>query len=742
MIGQTISHYKILEKLGGGGMGVVYKAQDLKLDRHVALKFLPPDLIRDPEAKARFVQEAKAASALQHNNICTIHDIDQTLDEQLYIVMDCYEGEPLKKKIGRGPMKVEDAIDIATQTASGLAKAHEKGIIHRDIKPANIIITNDGVVKILDFGLAKLAGQSRVTRTGSMVGTAAYMSPEQAQGLEIDHRTDIWSLGVVLYEMLTGKLPFRGEHEAALLYLIVHEEPLALSGSRMDIPRNLAFIISKTLRKDPRQRYETAREFVSELKVALTHGIQLPTQEMAIIVLPFENLSRDPDQEYFSDGLTEEVISDLSAVRSLRVISRSSAMTFKGTKKKIPEIAREVKVQYVLEGSVRKAGNSLRITAQLIEAESDAHIWAEKYSGTLDDVFEIQEKVSRSIVDALKLKLTPEEKQKIAEHPVGNVTAYDCYLKAHREILGFSEASLDRAVQYLHDSLEIIGDNALIYSTMAYVYWQYVNIGIKQEEYIARAEEYVNKALSLDPASPQAHTVLGAILITFRGRQRDGVRHLKIALAANPDDPMPLLQLAVAYLQIIGKLTLAVPLVQRMLRVDPLNSIGHLCEASLVLFRGKYGLALESSRRALQIDPENPVSQFFYSWTLAYDNRIEEALSTIDHMQKGSPDVSAKLGLLLKYGLLKDREKSLQVITPDFQKTCRRHPGWSHYVGVMLSLADARKEALDWLENAVSQGFTNYPALKLDTFLANVRGEERFKKLMKRVKKEWEEFQE
>jgi serine/threonine protein kinase len=465
MIGQAISHYKILEKLGGGGMGVVYKTEDTKLKRTVALKFLPPELTRDPEAKARFIHEAQAASALDHPNICDIHEIGETEDGQMFIAMACYEGDTLKMRIEKGRLGIEEAIEITTQVAQGLQKAHEKGIVHRDIKPANIIITNDGVSKILDFGLAKLAGQAKLTKTGSTVGAAAYMSPEQAQ--DVDHRTDIWSLGVVMYEMLTGKLPFRGEHEAALLYSIVHEEPLAISGFRTDIPGNLASVIFKTLQKDPRQRYQAARELVSDLKAVMAPGIQLPKQEKSIVVLPFENLSPDPDQEYFSDGLTEEVISDLSAVRSLRVISRSSAMTFKGTKKKIPEIARDVNVQYVLEGSVRKAGNSLRITAQLIDAQNDTHLLAEKYSGTLDDVFDIQEKVSHAIVNALKLKLAPEEERKMAERPIGDLRAYECYLRAMHEIWHWRGETLTHALQYLQEALEMVGDNVLLYAGMA-----------------------------------------------------------------------------------------------------------------------------------------------------------------------------------------------------------------------------------------------------------------------------------
>jgi len=743
MIGQTVSHYKVLEKLGEGGMGVVYKAEDTKLRRTVALKFLPADLTRDPEAKTRFINEAQAASALQDDHICTIHDIDETDDGRMFICMDFYEGETLKKKIERGPLSIGGALDLAIQIARGLAKAHEAGMVHRDIKPANVIITNDGVAKILDFGLAKLAGQAKLTKTGSTVGTAAYMSPEQARGLDVDHRTDTWSLGVVLYEMLTGKLPFRGEHEAALLYSIVHEEPLAISGFRTDIPLNLASVISKTLQKDPRQRYQTARELVSDLKAAMAAGIQLPKQEKSIVVLPFENLSPDPDQEYFSDGLTEEVISDLSAVRSLRVISRSSAMTFKGTKKKIPEIAREVNVQYVLEGSVRKAGNSLRITAQLIDAESDAHIWADKYSGTLDDVFEIQEKVSRSIVDSLKLKLTAEECRKIAERPIENVEAYECYLRAVHQIYRFSEDALEIALQYLQNAINVIGDNALLHSAMAFAFWQYVNMGVKQEDYIAKAQESVRKALACDPDFPQAHAMLGFICQVFEGNQRESIRHFKRALESNPDEYLALKGLALSLTEYMGKISEAVPLVERLIQVDPLDPSNYLIQGRLYFYGGEYESAVRSFYRGYQLDPRNVSLMQMYSWSLAYEKRIDEALSIIEQTVKVSPESAfTRCSLLLKYALLNDKDKAHEQITPELRKTCNRDAAFSHVLGVMLARIDERNDALDWIENAVNRGFINYPLLsEKDPWLANLRGEERFKKLMERVKKEWEEFE-
>jgi len=754
MIGKTISHYRVIEKLGEGGMGIVYKAQDTKLERHVALKFLPSDLTRDPQAKERFTHEARAASSLDHSNICVVYEIGETEDGQIFIATAFYEGETLKKKIERGPLKVDDALDIAIHVAQGLGRAHEAGIVHRDIKPANIMITNRGDVKIVDFGLAKLAGQAKLTVIGSTVGTVAYMSPEQVQGEEVDHRTDIWSLGVVLYEMLTGRLPFKGEHEAALLYSIVHEDPRALSSLRPGIPGPVLSAISRALQKDRGLRYQTAEELISDLKKVTVHGtasgmapgtalgVELSRQEKSIVVLPFENLSPDPDQEYFSDGLTEEVISDLSKVHALRVISRSSAMTFKGTKKKVPEIARELDVQYVLEGSVRKAGNSLRITAQLIDAAADDHLWAEKYSGILDDVFAIQEKVSRSIVDALKLKLTPEESQRIAERPIDNAAAYQCYLRANAEILRFSESSLGAARLHLQKGLDILGDNALLYSAMALVYWQYVNIGVAQEDHIAKAEEYAQKALALDPDSPQAHDVIGMINGAFYGNVREGIRQLKMALAVNPNDSNALMFLPSCYVISVGKPAAAIPLVQRFKQVNPLDPLNYWLQGALYFYDANYELALEQIRQWYQADPEGPITQFFYAWTLTYNKQLDEAFSIIDQGAKVTPDnACTKFGLLLKYGLLNDREKALREITPDFQKTCRRDHQWSYFVAIMLALNDAREESLDWLANAVNRGFINYPELERNPYFDNIRGEERFKRLLERVKYEWEHFE-
>ncbi|OVE79855.1 hypothetical protein BVY01_01430, partial [bacterium I07] len=435
-------------------MGEVYLAEDTKLDRNVALKFLPSHMTKDKNAVERFKREAKAAAALNHPNIVTIYEIGEH-EGQTYIAMEHVDGQSLRVEIEKGPMEVEKVVNVVTQVCEGLSEAHYADIVHRDIKPENILIDNKGRVRILDFGLARMKGVSKLTKESSTLGTVKYMSPEQLRGEELDHRTDIWSLGVVMYEMLTGDVPFKGEYEQSVVYGILNEDILKSKLSEAEIPHSFELIITKILQKEPLKRYQNVSLILKELKHASTVKVKEDKHQKSIIVLPIENMSSDPEQEYFSDGLTEEIITDLSHIHDLLVISRSSAMTFKDTKKKIKEIAREVNVQYVLEGSVRKAGNNLRITAQLIDASSDSHLWAEKYNGTLDDIFYIQEKVSRSIVDALKIKLSEGEKHIIAERPFKDVKAYECYLKARHEIDSFTEDGINRAIQYIESALSI-----------------------------------------------------------------------------------------------------------------------------------------------------------------------------------------------------------------------------------------------------------------------------------------------
>jgi len=736
LLGKTIvSRYKIIDKLGEGGMGVVYKVEDTRLDRSVALKFLPPDLTSNEEAKKRFIQEAKAAAALNHPHICTIYEIDEA-DEQTFISMEYIKGQSLKDKLESSPLTIDEAKDIALQVAAGLEKAHKKGIVHRDIKPANIMINDEGQAKITDFGLAKLSWGVDLTKTSTIMGTVAYMSPEQAKGEEVDHRTDIWSLGAMLYEMLTGERPFEKDREQALIYAILNDNPTPLSLIRSDIPTYIEQVIEKALAKKASERYLDIQELIQDLKLSLS----FPKAEKSIVVLPFDNMSPDPEQEYFCDGMTEEIISDLSKVQALKVISRSSAMTFKGTKKKINTIAQEVKVQYVLEGSVRKAGNSLRITAQLIEAANDIHLWAEKYSGTMDDVFDIQERVSRSIVEALKLKLSPEENRRMSERHIENVPAYELYLKAYAEILTFNEKAIDRAIRYLKNALNIIGENALLHSGLAFAHLNLVNIGAKQEEYLVKAEEHIKKALAIDPEFPKAHVFLGVLY--FLGEPFKAAHHLKKALEINPNDSFALATLAQIYL-FAGKISAAESLCERALQIDPLDFPANVGPGSIHFYSGQYDKALKAWRRPYELYPENPFSRWFYALILTYNDKNDEAFSIIDKSAQIDPDsVLTKLGLMLMYGLQGEKDKAFQEMTSDFKKTCQRDCSYSHHLAGVFALLDEKEEALNWLESAVNGGLINYPLLnEQDPFLENIRSEPRFKKLMERVKHEWENIE-
>lgn len=781
MIGKIISHYKILEKLGEGGMGVVYKARDIKLERIVALKFLPPNLSNQEAEKKRFIHEAKAASALDHNNICTIYEIDETIDGQLFIAMSYLEGKILREKIDAAPIKVDEAIGIAIQTAEGLKLAHEKGIVHRDIKPANLMITTSGTVKIMDFGLAKLEGKTKLTQMGTTLGTFSYMSPEQSLGEEVDRRTDIWSLGVVLYEMMTGQLPFKGDYEQAVIYSIINGQPEPLTSLRSGIPMELERITNKLLTKNRDERYQSMTDVLVDLQTLKKKSLTGETTSISkditkrkrklpikwiitcavlaivtlsflfifkwrsstppirsIAVLPFIDMSPQKDQEYFCDGMTEELITRLGNIRELKVPARTSVFTFKGHAESISDIGQKLNVETVLEGSIRKANNKIRITAQLINIADGYHLWSETYDQDLKEVFAIQDEISSAIVEALKLKLTSIEKQKISERPMDNIAAYEFYLKATQDINRFTEDGLNRALQNLQKGIEISGDDPLLYSGMALVYWQYVNIGVKQEEYIMKAENCIKKTLQLDPHSPQAYVVLGTIEKDFRGNPQEAIRDYKKALAENPNEIDAMRKLSYLYI-LEGKSFAALPLLEKCKRIDPLNVVDNFYQGLYNLYSCKYDMALEPIHKKYLADTEDASAQFFYSLTLAYNNDLQKAFSIIEHSAKKSPDnVISKLGLMLKYGLMKNKNKVLQEMTPEFQNTCRRDPEWSYIVTLMLSISGIKKDALDWLDNAVSRGFFNYPLLQKDPFLDNIRSEDRFKKLLEQVKYEWE----
>jgi serine/threonine-protein kinase len=565
MIGQTISHYKILEKLGSGGMGVVYTAEDTRLKRTVALKFLPPELTRDREARKRFVKEAQAASALEHSNICTIYEIDETKDGQMFIAMACYQGETVKEKIAKGPLDLEETVDIARQAAQGLVKAHGRGIVHRDIKPANIFVTQDNEVKIVDFGLAKLAGKTRLTKADTTLGTIGYMSPEQTRGEDVDHRSDIWALGVVLYEMVTGGLPFKGDHEQAIVYSIMNEDPEPLTSRRTGVPLELEAIVSKCLAKSPADRYQHADELIVDLNrqsksmqipygSSLSHTAGLPqkrkltnrwlgltlvvvlaaagayalysrlaTTSMAppesgkkmLVVLPFENLG-PPEVEYFADGITEEITSRLAALSGLGVISRTSAFQYKAAKKSIKQIGAELGIDYVLEGTVRwdKPGQGesrVRVTPQLIRVTDDTHLWSDRYDRILRDIFSVQSDIATQVTEKLNVTLFEPERQALEAQPTSNMEAYQAYLRG----LGYggrqySPETTRLAIEMFERAVALDPNFALAYVALAQEHSGIFGAGMERtQDHLVKAKAAVDRALEIQPELPEALLALG-----------------------------------------------------------------------------------------------------------------------------------------------------------------------------------------------------------------------------------------
>ncbi len=543
MIGQTVSHYRVTSKLGSGGMGVVYEAEDTRLGRHVALKFLTAELAAEPSSLERFQREAKAASALNHPGICTVYDIGQS-EGQHYIAMELLEGEALAERIRKGPVELGALLDLGTQIADALESAHAKGIVHRDLKPANIFVTPRGQAKVLDFGLAKIerarpapgaegseaptaVQPSELTQAGTAMGTVSYMSPEQARGQLTDSRTDLFSLGTVLYQMATGVLPFQGDTSAVVFDAILNREPAPLAQLNPSLPPELGRVLSKALEKDRNLRYQTATDLKTDLlrlkrdtesggRRAAEHGEghsgPVKAAERSVAVLYFENLSGVKEDEYLRDGVTEDIITELSKIRGLKIFSRPTVLAYRDKPVTPVQIGQQLKASCVLTGTLRRAGQRLRITTQLVDTQTDFPLWSERYDREMADVFEVQDEIARKIAEALRVQLSPQEQEAIGKKPTESLQAYDLYLRGKSFARRLTRQDLEFALQMFENAVGLDPAFALAHAAIANVCAQFHYHYERAQGWIGRAVSATQKASALRRDLPEVLVAEGWIL--------------------------------------------------------------------------------------------------------------------------------------------------------------------------------------------------------------------------------------
>ena len=701
LIGQTILHYKISDKLGEGGMGVVYKAEDSKLKREVAIKFLPNVISKSKEEKTRFENEAQAAASLNHPNIATIHAIEEK-DNQIFIVMEFINGPELKDKIEENRITLEESLNIIEQIANGLSAAHHKGIIHRDIKSGNIMLTHSGQVKIMDFGLAKVKGSSQITKVGTTIGTAAYMSPEQAQGTKVDNRADIWALGVIFYELLTGQQPFKGEFEQAVIYSILNIEPDPVSTIKPDIPLKLEQIVKKLLSKDVDLRYQDVTSFLNDLRDFKNKKTDSKTDvEKTIAVLPFENISPDKETDYFADGLAEELIINLSRIKEVSVVARTTTMQYKGSKKDIKTIGRELGIRYIMEGSVRKFKDDLRISVQFIDVAKGTQLWGETYKGKLADIFDIQEKVSKEIVDALMLKLSPVEKVELSKRPTLNAEAFDCYLRGRNFLSNRTKSNLDFAILLFQKAVELDSRFAAAYAGLGEAYGTMYRDFDRQEPWLDKALDVSLKALMYDPSLSEAYASMG---LAYFGKDQ-----LDEALTAS----------------------------KKAIELDPNNINAYWILSRIYHSTDRDKDAANALEKLIKVNPgflsAYPDLQMYYERLNEkdnYDRIIKEILIVYpEYLNLHPEDAYRRMSYAVTLAISGDKEKAVN----EGEKALELSPNdpvMMYYGACLYSRLMENERAVELITAAVKNGYENYEWIKRDPDFENIRKEPGYLKLI------------
>ena len=727
--GTRVSHYEIISKIGAGGMGEVYLAEDSQLDRKVALKFLSFHLSQDETSRARFTREAKAAAKLDHPNIVPVYEVGGYKGRPFF-AMAYIAGQSLREVIKKGKLSIAEAIELTMQICRGLHKAHEFGVVHRDIKPGNIIIDKEQRARILDFGLATVSGEEKLTKTGSTLGTLAYMSPEQAKGSEVDHRSDLFSLGIVMYELVAARTPFKRETDVATIHAIVNEEPEPLARYKSDVLPELQRIVSKCLAKNPNERYQTSADLMADLRLldrtatSEQHGTsgRVATLEPSIAVLPFTNMSADQENEYFADGLTEELLNVLARNPELKVIGRTSSFAFKGKQEDLRDTGQKLGVGTLLKGSIRKAGNRVRITAQLVNAVDGFHLWSESYDRVLDDIFAVQDDIAQSVATAMNVTLLGKSAVKRTSNP----ESYELVLRANQSSQQITKSAVGVAADLYQKAIDLDPDNAQAWAGLARAFaTQAAYVYDDVQESYRRSKKAAQNALALDDAQPEAYEVMGWIRTSFEYHFDEAGIAFRKAYSLAPNNSRIVSSLSL-HEGLLGRFEESLCLSKLSVELDPLNPETHLSHGRVLTWANRFDEARGALNRALELSPNITSANLLLSWTYLLQGKLDEALESIEKEESAG---RRYCGLAMVYHAMGKKEESNRALAEFL--LCGDQ--WGFQFAAVYAYRDEHDKAFEWLEKSVALRDAGIPWAYRSQFLKNLHADSRWPVFLKKI---------